>query len=93
MENNISDIFKDCMDYQQRSYCDGQLEVVYLSTLIGNDELVREVLHPFFHMGEHEILELLSRPPFQLAHSLDECIRGILEGKAVSTFKEKKISG
>lgn len=89
MMSKLSEVFNDCMDFQKRSFCEDHLQVAYLSTLIGNDELVRELLHPLSKLEERDILNLLTTPPFQSAVSLDECIKGVLEGKAALCYKER----
>ncbi|ACX65256.1 hypothetical protein GYMC10_2988 [Paenibacillus sp. Y412MC10] len=64
MMSMLSEVFNDCMDFQKRSFCEDHLQVAYLSTLIGNDELVRELLHPLSKLEERDIIDLLTQSPF-----------------------------
>ncbi|MET3852572.1 MULTISPECIES: spore germination protein [unclassified Paenibacillus] len=79
--------FENSMDFVHRTYPQSHVDVIYLAYLIGNDELLQEIIRPFTDTDEEEVKTVLSRSQYVVVVDSKECINGILNGKAAVFFR------
>ncbi|GIO11034.1 spore germination protein [Cohnella xylanilytica] len=83
----ILDQFKDCADFTHRSFPNNGASVVYLSYLVGNDELLREIVKPLSGANDEEAAALLECDPYSATQDATACLNGILDGSAAIFFR------
>lgn len=88
MHEELLSAFENCMDFTNRSYQEGQLQIVYLSSLVGNEEMHRDIILPFANTEGIDIMSILNKPPYIFSCNLAECIQGVLDGKAVLLYHD-----
>ncbi|MCC3375461.1 spore germination protein [Cohnella sp. REN36] len=81
--------FDKCMDVSHRRFASLGMDVVYLSYLVGNEELYRDIIQPFSKASEREAAVILDNPPYAEAKDATACVDGILAGRAAIFFRDK----
>lgn len=81
--------FESCMDIARRSYPQCHIEVVYLSALIGEDKLRREIIDPFSRATAEEAEAVLEQLQYVRATNAKGCIEGILNGMGAVFFRSR----
>jgi len=86
--NHILDQFKDCIDFQQRTYPNCSVHIVYLPFLVGPEPLKRDIVDPLSEATEEEAEQIFKRSQYKLTGDAKECVKGILDGQAAIFFRD-----
>ncbi|RKN80605.1 spore germination protein [Paenibacillus ginsengarvi] len=81
--------FRDCSDLTHRSFPNNGVNVLYFTFLVGNDELLREIVEPFSRMSEREVSGLLSGSFYTRVDDAKMCVEGVLYGKAAVFYAKE----
>ncbi|MEF3307084.1 spore germination protein [Paenibacillus sp. GYB003] len=81
--------FENCSDLAHRSYPQCGADVLYINVLVGNDELIRDVVEPLSRATESDISDLLGSSPFTPVYDAKQCVNGILFGKAAIFHRDR----
>lgn len=84
--------FRDCMDFTERTFPSNSAKTVYLVTLAGNDELLREVIGPLSTARDDDLPAILGQSSYRRITDSKVCINDILSGKAVIFFQNEAFS-
>ncbi|RIX48675.1 spore germination protein [Paenibacillus nanensis] len=84
--------FRDCMDFTERTFPSNSAKAVYLVTLAGNDELLREVIGPLSTAKDDALPAILEQSPYSRVTDSKVCIKDILSGRAVIFFQNEAYS-
>ncbi|MCR2807084.1 spore germination protein [Paenibacillus soyae] len=84
--------FRNCMDFTERSFPSNSAKAVYLTTLAGNDELLRDIVGPFHATKDDELPAILGQAPYERITDSKVCIKDILSGKAVIFYQNEAYS-
>ncbi|THF73291.1 spore germination protein [Cohnella fermenti] len=87
--SNIVEQFENCADFIRRDYAAGGISVFYLVSVVGQEPLFRDIVHPFGTSSEEDLPAILDYAPYRLADDTKKCIEGILAGHA-AIFREDK---
>lgn len=74
--------FEDCADLVHRTFAGNSVNVVYLSFMVGSEDLMREVVQPFTGVNDEEAAAILTHGSYKLAENAYECIDGIVDSSA-----------
>ncbi|MCA1029447.1 spore germination protein [Bacillus timonensis] len=81
--------FENCSDFTHRHLPHLKIDLLFFQNLVGNDELVRELLDPLRSIQPNEIVTFLQESQFVQSEDSKEVIVGVLSGKAAVFYHEK----
>ncbi|QNK55665.1 spore germination protein [Paenibacillus sp. PAMC21692] len=76
----MQELFADCADLIHRSWPESQLDMLYFSHLVGNEEFTREISDSFRSITPDEMEEVLSRSQYKPALDCKSASKGVLDG-------------
>lgn len=87
---HIKDQFVDCYDFVERTFPEIEVYVLYLTYLVGHDELTREIVKPFTEAKNTRDVEMiLARSQYIEVTDSKMCVEGILRGQAAIFFHNR----
>ncbi|SEM20891.1 GerA spore germination protein [Mesobacillus persicus] len=86
--DHITSEFDNCSDLTHRSYPELNVDLLYFSHLVGNEELKREVLDPLANVREEELPQLFKQSQFSKSDSSKEVVKGLLDGMLAIFYKK-----
>lgn len=85
----ILQLFEDCHDLIEKNYCEDEVKILFLSSIIDGQKLEKDVLEPLSSLEESEVLKWLKKKDITEAKTLKEIKDEILSGCAAIFFENK----
>lgn len=79
---NTLNEFSDCTDISHRTFPEIQVDLLYISHQVNQDNLHRDVITPLLNVRANEVASLLKQSQFTRATESNPLIVGILSGQA-----------
>jgi spore germination protein len=85
----ILQLFEDCHDLIEKNYCDDEVKILFLSTIIDGQKLEKDILDPLSLLEQSEVLKWLKKKDITEAKTIKEIKDEILSGCAAIFFDNK----
>jgi spore germination protein len=78
----ISQLFENCDDLIEKNYCDDEVKILYLSSIIDGTKLQKDVLEPLSSLEKTEVSNWLKKKDIAEASTIKEIKDEVLSGSA-----------
>lgn len=85
----IQDLFTDCGDFVEKTFCEDSVKVLYLSSIVDGTKIEKDILDPISSIKQEEMGGWIKRKDLSEACTNKEIKDEILAGSAAIFFEEK----